>query len=149
MGQQRLIHASDLGEHRPGLDAMRQRGVYQPLLTHQLTKELVRAHARALGLSVWDKPAKACLSSRIPHGTAVTEARLRRIERAEEVLYQLGFVQLRVRDHGGAARVELGAAELPRALALTSQIASGVIAAGFDRVLLDLVGYRAGSLSPA
>jgi pyridinium-3,5-biscarboxylic acid mononucleotide sulfurtransferase len=141
-------NASDLGEHRPGLGAMRARGVYQPLLTHQLTKEQVRAHARALGLSVWDRPAKACLSSRIPHGTAVTEERLRRIERAEEVLYGLGFVQLRVRDHGGTARVELGADELDRALALTGAIASGVVAAGFDRVVLDLIGYRAGSLSP-
>lgn len=137
-------NASDLGEHRPGLDAMSARDVYQPLLAHALSKEQVRLLARHMGLSIWDKPAKACLSSRIPHGTHVTEARLRRIERAEEHLYTLGFVQLRVRDHGGTARVELGAAELPRALSLARTIAAGLRDAGFDHVTLDLAGYRAG-----
>ncbi len=142
-------NADDPGEHRPGLEAMRQLQVYQPLLTHQVNKAQVRQMARALGLSVWDKPAKACLSSRLPHGTEVTHERLRRIERAEEALHEEGFVQFRVRDHGGIARVELGTEEQPRALDgdLLRRIAKRVRAAGFDEVTLDLVGYRAGSVS--
>ena len=141
---------SDTGDHRPGLRAMKERGVYQPLLLHGLTKPDVRRLARALGLSVWDKPAKACLSSRIPHGLEVTEARLRRIERAEEVLYRHAFRQFRVRDHDGLARIEVAPAEMPRLLdgPLLKRIALDVRQAGFDAVTIDLAGYRSGSLNP-
>lgn len=142
---------SDTGDHRPGLAAMENEQVYQPLLEHGVTKPQVRAIARWLGLSVWDKPAAACLSSRIPHGLEVTEDRLRRIERAEEVLHDLGFQQYRVRDHGGRARVEIATDEMHGALdaATLRAVARGVRAAGFDHVALDMVGYRSGSLNPA
>ena len=141
---------SDLGDHRPGLKAMSALKVYQPLLEHGVEKGVVRAIARELGLSVWDKPAAACLSSRIPHGTAVTEARLRRVEAAEEAIGELGFRQFRVRDHGVVARVEIAREEMPRAFQgeLLREMNRRLKAAGFERVALDLVGYRAGSLNP-
>lgn len=141
---------SDLGDHRPGLKAMSAQRVYQPLLDHGVDKAGVREIARALGLSVWDKPAAACLSSRIPHGTQVTTERLRRIEAAEEVLHAHAFRQFRVRDHGGLARVEIATDELPGALSaeLLRTLNAEIKAAGFKRVALDMVGYRAGSLNP-
>lgn len=144
-------NASDAGDHRPGLEAMEQQGVYQPLLEYDIPKSGVRQIARALGLSVWDKPAKACLSSRIPHGLPVTEASLERIERAEEALYERDFEQVRVRDHDGLARLEVAPDELERLLAdhtLWRDVADQIEAAGFDRVVLDLEGYRSGSLNP-
>ena len=143
-------NASDVGDHRPGLEAMAQRRVLQPLLTYDVSKEEVRHIAKWLGLTVWDKPAKACLSSRIPHGLEVTEARLRRVEAAENVLLGLGFQQFRVRDHGGHARVEIAPDEIAGALTpqILSTIADGVLEAGFSTVSLDLVGYRSGSLNP-
>ena len=141
-------NASDLGDHRPGLDAMRRLGVYQPLLEHDVDKAQVRQMARALGLSAWDKPAKACLSSRIPYGTEVTQARLRRVERAEEALHHMGLRQYRVRDHGGTARVEIATDEQDAALRMARALARAVREAGFDRVTLDLIGYRSGSLNP-
>lgn len=137
-------NADDTGDDRPGLEAMAARGIYQPLLKHGVHKADVRAMARELGLSVWDKPAAACLSSRIPHGTEVTFERLRRIELAEDALHSYGFVHSRVRDHKGVGRIELGPEDWTRALepetraALVREIRS----AGFDRVLLDLCGYR-------
>ena len=141
---------SDTGDHRPGLQAMKERGVYQPLLLHGIDKADVRRVARWLGLSVWDKPAKACLSSRIPHGLEVTEARLRRIERGEEVLYAHHFRLFRVRDHNGLARIEVAPGEMPRLLdpSLLKQIARAVRRAGFHAVTVDLAGYRSGSLNP-
>ena len=143
-------NASDVGDHRPGLKAMEALHVYQPLLEHGVTKAEVRQIAQWLGLSVWDKPAAACLSSRIPHGIEVTKGRLRRIEHAEEVLHALGFSHYRVRDHGGWARIEIATRELDRALDhdMLEKMASGIRQAGFDRVLLDMVGYRTGSLNP-
>lgn len=144
-------NASDTGDHRPGLEAMDRRGVYQPLKTHGVSKEGVRRLARWLGLSVWDKPAKACLSSRIPHGLEVTESGLRRIERAEEVLHDHDFEQFRVRDHDGLARIEVARDELDALLeARTLQaVTEGVRQAGFDAVVVDMEGYRTGSLNPA
>jgi pyridinium-3,5-biscarboxylic acid mononucleotide sulfurtransferase len=141
---------SDVGDHRPGLEAMKQRRVYQPLLDHEIDKDGVRQIARWLGLSVWDKPAMACLSSRIPHGLEVTDERLRRIERAEEALHEHGFEQFRVRDHDGLARIELAAAEIDRLLEAgrLRLIARRIEDAGFDRVTVDLAGYRSGSLNP-
>lgn len=144
-------NTSDLGEHRPGLRAMADRRVYQPLLAHGIDKEGVRAIARWLGLSVWDKPAAACLSSRIVHGLEVTDERLRRVERAEEAVRAEGFVHFRVRDHDDLARIEVAPAEMSRALepARLRRLAARVEEAGFDLVTLDLQGYRSGSLSPA
>lgn len=143
-------NASDAGDHRPGLKAMAARKVYQPLLKHGLSKDQVRELAQALGLSVWDKPAMACLSSRIPHGLEVTQERLRRVERAEEVLHALAFRQFRVRAHGELARVEVAAEEMSRVLEpeVLAKVARGVRAAGFEEVTLDLMGFRSGSLNP-
>ncbi len=141
---------SDLGDHRPGLQAMAARRVYQPLLDHQIDKDGVRQIARWLGLSVWDKPAKACLSSRIPHGLEVTTQRLRRIERAEETMHALGFRQFRVRDHDGLARVEVAPDEMSRLWepSRLRELAGQLKEAGFDQVTIDMAGYRSGSLNP-
>lgn len=143
-------NASDMGDHRPGLAAMERQGVYQPLLSHDVSKEEVRQMARHLGLSVWDKPAMACLSSRIPHGLAVTDERLRRIEAAEESLFELGFEQFRVRAHGELARVEIAPEQMAQAMdeQVLAKIYRGVLDAGFVQVTLDLSGYRSGSLNP-
>lgn len=143
-------NASDQGEHRPGLEAMDERDVYQPLSRHGVDKQGVRRIARALGLSVWDKPAKACLSSRIPHGQEVTEKALERIEAAEDVLAEEGFRQFRVRHHDGTARLEVAPGELQRLLdpGRLPRVADAVRGCGFDRVVVDMHGYRTGSLSP-
>lgn len=141
---------SDRGDHRPGLQAMEERRVYQPLLEREIEKEDVRRIARWLGLSVWDKPAKACLSSRIPHGLQVTQERLHRIEEAEEVLYEHGFRHHRVRNHDGLARIEVAPSEMDRLRdpELLQSIADGVRDAGFRDVTVDLGGYRSGNLNP-
>jgi uncharacterized protein len=141
---------SDIGDHRPGLEAMAERRVYQPLLDHEVDKQGVREIAKWLGLSAWDKPAKACLSSRIPHGLEVTDERLRRIERAEEILHVHDFRQFRVRDHDGLARLEVAPDEMARLLepARLREIAAGVREVGFDAVTVDMRGYRSGSLNP-
>lgn len=143
-------NASDVGDHRPGLEAMERKGVYQPLLEHGITKEGVRDIAKWLGLSVWDKPAMACLSSRIPHGNEVTESKLRRIERAEDVLHRRDFRQFRVRDHGGTARIEVAPGELDRLLSpsLLADVGRQIREAGFECVTVDMQGYRSGSLNP-
>jgi len=102
----------------------------------------VRAAAQHLGLPVWDKPAMPCLSSRVPHGVAIVPELLGRIERAEDVLVALGFKQFRVRHHGDVARVELPAGDLARAIEQREQIVSGIRAAGYRHVTLDLAGFR-------
>jgi len=145
-------NASDPGEgHRPGLRAVAEMDAYSPLLEHGFTKEEVREAARRYDLSVADKPSMACLSSRIPTGVEVTEARLSRVERAERLLREWGFEQFRVRDHDGLARIEVGADELERALDpdFAAAAREHLSEAGFDHVTLDLSGYRTGSVSPA
>jgi uncharacterized protein len=137
----------DLGDYRPGLDAAREADVVSPLVDVGMNKEDVRTHAHALGLGVWDKPASACLSSRLPYGTAVTRERLTQIGGFEEDLRALGFVQVRVRWHDKIARIELATSELVRAL--DPEIRAKMVAAGkrhgFAYVTLDLQGYRQGS----
>ena len=145
-------NASDPGEgHRPGLRAVAEMDAYSPLLEHGFTKEEVREAARRYDLSVADKPSMACLSSRIPTGVEVTEARLSRVERAERLLREWGFEQFRVRDHDGLARIEVGTAELERALdpAFAEAAEHHLTDVGFDHVTLDLGGYETGSVSPA
>ncbi len=144
-------NASDTGDHRPGLEAMDERGIYQPLLRHDVPKQDVRRIARWLDLSVWDKPAMACLSSRIPHGQEVTEHRLRRIEHAEQALHRRNFQQCRVRDHDGLARIEVAPEELPRLLEpeRLNAVADEIRSAGFQQVTVDMHGYRSGSLNPS
>lgn len=140
-------NTDDLGDYRPGLEAAKNAGVVSPLVELGFTKADVRACAAAVGLSIWDKPAAACLSSRIPFGTHVTRERLARIGGFEAALKELGFRQVRVRYHGELARIELGLAELGRAAA--SETRELVLAAGkrhgFQYVTLDLGGYRVGS----
>ena len=142
-------NASDLGDFRPGMQAARERNVHSPLLEAGITKAEVRAIARHLGLPVWDKPAMACLSSRVPHGTPITPELLRQIEAAEDTLVALGFRQFRVRHHGEIARIELPVEEFGRAIAAHTALVDGVTAAGYRFVTLDLAGFRSGSLNGA
>lgn len=142
-------NASDLGDHRPGITAARERNVRSPLVEVGITKPEIRALARHLGMPVWDKPAMACLSSRVPHGTAITPDLLRQIEAAEDVLVALGFAQFRVRHHDTIARIELPAEEFSRAIAYHAEITARVKETGYRFVTLDLNGFRSGSLNPA
>jgi uncharacterized protein len=141
-------NASDPGPDRPGLRAVRERGIYSPLLAHGIDKAAAREMARALGLSVWDRPANACLSSRIPHGQLVTLGKLRRIEAAEELLAAAGFRVVRVRDDRGQARVEVGAGEVERLAALWEAVEPRVRALGFEGAAFDRRGYRRGGADP-
>jgi len=140
-------NASDVGDYRPGMAAARERGVRSPLLEVGVTKDEVRALAHHLGLPVWDKPAMACLSSRVPHGTPITPELLRQIEAAEDVLVALGFRQFRVRHHNELARIELPPEDFPYAIAQHAAITTGIKAAGYRFVTMDLAGFRSGSLN--
>lgn len=137
-------NASDPGPDRPGLQAVRESGVYSPLLEHGIDKATTRAIAGALGLSVWDRPANACLSSRIPHGQLVTLGKLRRIEAAEELLAEHGFRVIRVRHDQGAARVEVAPDEVERLAGVWDDVAPRLRSLGFARVAYDPRGYRRG-----
>jgi len=138
------------GGHRPGLQAVAELDAHSPLLDAGLGKEEVRAAAERYGLSVSDKPAMACLSSRIPTGLEVTEEKLTRVEEAERLLREWGFSQFRVRDHDGLARIEVAPEELDVALDSTFAAAARehMTEVGFEHVTLDLAGYRTGSVSP-
>ena len=140
-------NASDLGDFRPGAGAARERGVHSPLQEANITKSEVRQIAQSLDIPVWDKPAMACLSSRVPHGTPISPELLRQIESAEDVLVNLGFRQFRVRHHGDIARLELLPEDFERALALRETIHEGILAAGYKFVALDLEGFRSGSMN--
>jgi uncharacterized protein len=140
----------DLGDHRPGLDAARNAGVRSVLVELGFTKDDVRGGAQALGLTVWDKPASACLSSRIPYGTEVTRERLAQIGGLEAELRTLGLKQLRVRWHpagarGAMARIEVARDELARAFEMGDAMVQAGKRFGFSFVTLDLQGYRTGS----
>ena len=136
----------DLGDDRPGLQAAREFGVRSPLVEAGFRKADVRALAKALGLSNWDKAAAACLSSRIPRGTRITEQKLQRVEQAERVVKKDGFRQVRVRDHEGMARIEVDRNELPALLepARRERITRSLKALGFQFVTFDPEGYRPG-----
>ena len=141
-------NVDDLGDHRPGLVAARERGVRSPLVEAGLTKADVRMLGKDFGLSNWDKPAAACLSSRIPRGTVITREKLSRVERAEATLFQEGFRQFRVRDHGDIARLELDDDGL--AVLQNTDRRGGIIQklkdVGFRFVTVDLEGYQRGSV---
>ena len=145
------MNRDDRGDWRPGQRAARERGVVAPLDDAGLGKSEIRALARHLGLSVWDKPALACYSSRIPYGSPVTVEALTQIGKAERALRRLGFRQVRVRHHDKVARIEVGQDELPRLLGeeLREQVVAEVRTAGYLYVTLDLQGYRTGSLNEA
>ena len=142
-------NASDPGPDRPGLRAVGERGVHSPLLANGVSKAEARRLARALGLRVWDRPANACLSSRIPHGQLVTLPKLRRIEAAEAELRSRGFQVLRVRHERAAARVEVGAAELLEAERQWGEIEARLLELGFEGAALDPRGYRTGGADAA
>jgi uncharacterized protein len=143
------INADDTRDFRPGHRAAREHRVLAPLLDAALHKDEIRELSCRAGLPTWDRPASACLSSRIPYGIAVTPELLDKIDRAESVLRDLGFRQFRVRAHGELARIELAQDELARGFepALWQQMAARIKAVGFAFVTLDLEGYRQGSLN--
>lgn len=143
------VNADDTRDFRPGHRAAHEHRVLAPLLDAGLHKEEIRALSRHAGLRTWDRPASACLSSRVPYGTAVTPELLRKIERGEAVLRELGFRQFRVRAHGELARIELSPEEFERGLdpAVAREIGSRLKEIGFAFVALDLEGYRQGSLN--
>jgi len=143
------VNVDDQGDFRPGQQAARQHHVAAPLLDAGLTKQDLRALAQAAGLRVWDKPASACLSSRIEYGRPVTREALSVIEQGEDALRALGFCQFRVRHHGDIVRLEIAKNELPRALdpALAAEFTRIFKALGFKFVTLDLEGFRSGSMN--
>jgi uncharacterized protein len=143
------VNADDQGDYRPGQQAARQHAVAAPLLDATLTKQEIRELARLAGLRVWDKPASACLSSRIEYGRPVTPEALQVVEQGEEALRQLGFRQFRVRHHGEIVRIEIARDELPRALNSEMAIEFTRIfkSLGFSYVTLDLEGFRSGSMN--
>jgi uncharacterized protein len=142
-------NADDRGDYRPGRQAAREFGVRSPLDDTDLSKDEIRELARLAGLPVWDEPASACLSSRIPYHSEVTDEKLRTIERAENVLREQGFRVCRVRHHDDLARIELGRAELSRALEpeMSATLVRELKAIGYRYVTIDLQGYRTGSLN--
>jgi uncharacterized protein len=143
------VNADDTADFRPGHRAAHKHRVLTPLLHAGLHKEEIRYLSRRAGLPSWDRPASACLSSRLPYGTEVTPERLSLVERGEAALRELGFQQFRVRLHDKLARVEISTAELPKALnpEMAVAIASALKTVGFSYVALDLEGYRQGSLN--
>ena len=143
------INADDTHDFRPGHRAAREHHVLAPLLDAKLSKDEIRFLSREAGLATWDRPASACLSSRVPYGTAVTPELMEKIDRAESVLRALDFHQFRVRAHGELARIELAQDELARGLdpAMARQIVEGIKQTGFAVVEIDPEGYRQGSLN--
>jgi uncharacterized protein len=139
----------DLGDDRPGVKAAREWKVRSPLVEASFTKADVRAVAQSLGLSSWDKPAAACLSSRIPRGIPITKEKLNRIEQAEAVLQAEGFRHVRVRDHGDIARIEITAEDFPKLNqpSLRMHVSTRLREIGFRFVCVDLEGYRMGGIS--
>ncbi len=143
------INADDTHDFRPGHRAAHEHRILAPLLDAGLAKSEVRLLSQRAGLPTWDRPASACLSSRVPYGTAVTPQLLEKIERAESALRELGFRQFRVRVHGELARIELAQDELSRGLdpAIAGQLSARLKSLGFAFVPIDLEGYRQGSLN--
>lgn len=144
-------NADDVGDYRPGIAAAKEQAVRHPLQEVGLTKAEIREFSRELGLPTWDKPAMACLSSRIPHGTPIQIGMLQQVDQAEQLLRGLGFRQLRVRHHNRIARIEVDLAELPRLIepGVREQIVESFRRLGYSYVTVDLAGYRMGSLNAA
>jgi uncharacterized protein len=143
------VNLDDQGDFRPGQQAAKQHHVAAPLLSAGLTKQEIRELARYAGLRIWDKPASACLSSRIEYGRPVTREALAVVERGEDAIRALGFRQFRVRHHGDIVRIEIAREELDRALspAIAAQFTAIFKALGFKFVTLDLEGFRSGSMN--
>jgi uncharacterized protein len=143
------VNLDDLGDHRPGQQAATERGAAFPLVDAGFTKADVRTWSRRLGLRTWDKPAAACLASRLPYGTPVTLGRLRGVEAAEAGLHALGFADVRVRHYGDTARVEVPLDRLGDVVARRDEVVAAVQAGGYRYVTLDLEGLRSGNLNAA
>jgi pyridinium-3,5-biscarboxylic acid mononucleotide sulfurtransferase len=143
------VNVDDLGDHRPGQRAAAEAGAVFPLVDAGFTKDDVRAWSRRLGLRTWDKPAAACLASRLPYGTPVTLGRLGAVERAEAGLRRLGFAELRVRHYGDVARIEVPTDRLAAVVADRERVVACVRGAGFAYATLDLEGLRSGNLNAA
>jgi pyridinium-3,5-biscarboxylic acid mononucleotide sulfurtransferase len=141
------VNTDDLGDHRPGQKAAEDAGAEFPLVTAGFDKADVRRASRHFGLRTWDKPAAACLASRIPYGTTVTVGLLGRIDRAEAALHRLGLRQVRVRHYGDTARLEVELAEIPTVVAQRAAVVDAVRSAGYRYVTLDLEGFRSGNLN--
>lgn len=141
------VNVDDLGDHRPGQRAAAERGAVFPLVDAGFTKAGVREWSKQLGLATWDKPAAACLASRLPYGTPVTLGRLSAVERAEAGLRALGFRELRVRHHDDVARIEVPLEALAEVVTQREQVVAAVRAAGYRWVTLDLDGFRSGGFN--
>jgi len=141
-------NADDVQEHRPGTRAARECGVVSPLQEAGLCKEEIRELARSHAIAVWDKPASACLATRIPFGTQLTLAALECVAASESLLRSCGFSQLRVRHYGSLARIEVPLSDIPRLCedAVRSRVVAGLKSLGYTYVTLDLAGYRSGSM---
>jgi len=140
------VNVDDLGEYRPGLDACAEAGIIHPFVLAGITKADIRRIAQAESLPVWNKPAAACLASRIPYGERITEDLLSRIEQAEEVLHDSGFAQVRVRVHGPIARIEVVPDQIPKLVEHRDEIVTALESLGFRYVTVDLKGFRSGSM---
>jgi uncharacterized protein len=143
------VNVDDLGDHRPGQRAAAEHGAAFPLVDAGFTKADVREWSRRLGLRTWDKPAAACLASRLPYGTPVSLSVLRSVEQAEAGLRGLGFAALRVRHYGELARIEVPVDDLRAVLDAREAVVAAVRAAGYRYVTLDLEGLRSGNLNDA
>jgi uncharacterized protein len=141
------LNQDDLSDRRPGRAAAQEQGVRSPLAEVGLNKSEIRALSREMGLPTWDKPALACLSSRIPYGTRITLQALTQVDRAEIYLRTLGLRQVRVRHHDGTARLEVAPADFTTVVARHQEIVAYLNALGYEFVTLDLAGYRTGSLN--
>ncbi|HYE09927.1 MAG TPA: ATP-dependent sacrificial sulfur transferase LarE [Patescibacteria group bacterium] len=137
----------DRNDHRPGMRAAKELGVVSPLKQAEMTKDDIREASKEFGLSTWNKPSFACLSSRFPYGTKITQEKLSVIGEAEDFIRDLGFKELRVRHHDNIARIEIGKADLERIIAYADQIVEKVKSLGFLYVTLDLAGYKTGSMN--
>lgn len=142
-------NADDLNDYRPGMQAAEELGIRSPLVEVGFTKHHIRTVSRALGLSTWDKPALACLASRIPYGEEITRDRLKRINQAEALIRSHGVSQVRVRDHGAVARIEIALDEFERLIRPKhrEEITIALKALGYKYISLDLEGYRAGAMN--
>jgi pyridinium-3,5-biscarboxylic acid mononucleotide sulfurtransferase len=143
------VNVDDLGDHRPGQHAAARRGARFPLVDAGFTKAAVREWSRRLGLRTWDRPAAACLASRLPYGTPVSVPVLGRIDRAEAALHALGFGAVRVRHYGDTARIEVPLADLPAVVERRAAVVGAVRGAGYRYVTVDLEGLRSGNLNAA
>jgi uncharacterized protein len=137
----------DLGDHRPGLKATEELGIRCPLREAGLRKSEIRGLAKSLGLPNWDVPSQACLASRFPYGTVITEERLKKIGESEKFLRRLGFTPVRVRYHGDVARIEVLQADISRLLEHGPEVAAHIKKQGFAYVAVDVEGFRSGSLN--